>query len=155
MRHNHHSFRQLMYPKDLRVYLIQDKKRSCMVDIDTTRPIWARWLVPRKKPSLPCRWPQLWHIGIRRVLLWVTLLCAGMGKRCSCGEPLPCALSESPALSDSLSHSLSLTNAHTYAQANKPMVPRDVYLHLWNQRKTNCHQKATYGLVLMVSSLGL
>lgn len=121
MRHNHHSFRRLTYPKDLLVYLIQDKKRSCMVDIDTPRPICARWLVPRKKPSLPCRWPQLWHIGIRRVLLWVTLLCAGMGKRCSCGEPLPCALSESPALSDSLSHSLSLTNAqtHTHICASK------------------------------------
>lgn len=63
---------------------------SCMADIDVPCSVWAwraQWLVPREKPSLPCRWPQMCHIGTRFILLWLTLPCAGPGKRCSCGEP--------------------------------------------------------------------
>ena len=41
------------------------------------------------------------------------------------------------------------SRTHTHTQANKLAVSWDVYLHLWVQRKTNCHQKATYGPFLM------
>lgn len=112
---------------------------SCMADIDVPRSVWAwraQWLVPGEKPSLLCRWPQLCHIGTRSILLCLTLPCAGPGKCCSCGE----------------SHSRSVPFPpfpHTYTQANKLLVSRDVYLHLWTLWKTNCHQKATYGPLLM------
>ncbi len=122
------------------MYLIQDKMWSRMVDIDTPRSVraWrAKWLVLREKPSLPCRWPQLWHIGIRSVVLWVTLPCAGPGKRCSCGEPLPHTLTQSLSLSDALSphihtskHALSLwgcISSSANSEKNKPPSESNIW----------------------------
>lgn len=113
---------------------------SCMADIDVPWSVWA-WraqrLVPEEKPSLLCRWPQMCHIGTRFVLLRLTLPCADPGKRCSCGEP------------HYHSVPLALWCSSPHTQANKLRVSWDIHLHLWTRRKTNRHQKATYGLLLM------
>lgn len=81
---------------------------------------------PGRSRGLPCRWPQLWHIGIRSVLLWVTLPCAGRRKTLQLWWTTA-THSRSPMLFSS--H----TNTHT--QTNKLSVSGDVYLHLWIQRE--------------------
>ena len=126
--HHHHRHLGVTCTQGTCVLNPRHKMWSCVVETDTPRSVraWrAQRLVPREKPGLPCRWPQLWHIGIRSVLLWVTLPCVGLRKRCSCGEPLPHTLA--------LWCSFSLT--HTHMQTNKLSVSGDVYLHLWIQRK--------------------
>lgn len=113
---------------------------SCMFDIDMPHPIWAQraqWLVPREKLSLPCRWPQLWHIGMHSVLLWGTLPCAGLGKRCSCGESL-----------HTLLHCPSYTLTNTHKQTSSKS--QGIYIFICEFReKTHCHQNVAYGPPLM------
>lgn len=95
---------------------------------------------PGRSPVLPCRWPQLWHIGIRSVLLWVTLPCAGRRKTLQLWWTTA-THSRSPMLFSSHTHT------HSDEQA----------LGLWgrisssvnSEGKTNRHQKATYGPLLM------
>lgn len=118
-----------------------------MVDIDMQHPICA-WrapsLVPREKASFPHRWPHLWHIGLRSVLLLVTLLCAGWGNRCSCGEPLPHTPTQSLSTSDCL-----FLKKHTHKQTS-PRVSWDIYGFICRFReKQKWHEKATYGSLLM------
>lgn len=95
---------------------------------------------PGRSRGLPCRWPQLWHIGIRSVLLWVTLPCAGRRKTLQLWWTTA-THSRSPMLFSSHTHT------HSDEQA----------LGLWgrisssvnSEGKTNRHQKATYGPLLM------
>lgn len=79
---------------------------------------------PGRSPVLPCRWPQLWHIGIRSVLLWVTLPCAGRRKTLQLWWTTA-----------THSRSRMLFSSHTHTQTNKLSVSGDVYLRLWIQRE--------------------
>lgn len=66
-------------------------------------------------------------------------------------SPVPARVNAAAVVNHTITQSLSLSDVlpHTYTQANKLRVSWDIYLHLWTRRKTNCHQKATYGLLLM------
>lgn len=66
-------------------------------------------------------------------------------------SPVPARVNAAAVVNRTITQSLSLSDVlpHTYTQANKLRVSWDTDLHLWTRRKTNRHQKATYGLLLM------
>ena len=152
MRHHHHH----QHHRHLGVTCTQGtcvlnprhKMWSCMVDTDTPRSVraWrAQRRVPREKPGLPCRWPQLWHIGIRSVLLWVTLPRAGPRKTLQLWWT---TATHSRSLMLSRSH----THTHTHTHKHRQTSSRSLWTYIFIcefRGKTNCHQKATYGPLLM------